>query len=90
LSELNNSKEWFLSGEFSIFLPPIGPQQIEFNANRATEPATLIGWFVDDWEIVRCAVIDDDGYAIEADEFDLLKGANCNLGVGIVAARGTK
>jgi len=39
---------------------PIGPQRIEFNAHRIFAASTLVGWFLEGWDIVKFAVIDDE------------------------------
>lgn len=67
----------------------IGEERIEFNAHRVFSPSTMLSWFTAGWEIVRCAVIDDDCRLTVANEPAVLANARCRTGVGIVAARKT-
>lgn len=65
----------------------IGPQRIEFNAHRVFSPATVISWFSDGWEIEKSVVIDDNCNVIEGKGSEILAGATCYTGVGIVSVR---
>ncbi len=65
----------------------IGPQRVEFNAHRVFAPETMAAWFSDDWEIERCAVIDDQKSVTEGAGIEVLNRFTGNLGVGIIAAR---
>ena len=66
---------------------PIGPQRIEFNAHRIFAPETVLSWFDDGWEIVKCAVMDDDNQMRESAGVDGLKSFKGNLGLGILCVR---
>ena len=66
---------------------PIGPQRIEFNAHRIFAPETVLSWFDDGWEIVKCAVMDDDNQMRESAGVDGLKSFKGNLGLGIFCVR---
>ena len=66
---------------------PIGPQRLEFNAHRIFAPRTMLSWFEDGWEIQRTAVIDDKLKLTTAENNSALLEADCETGVGIVAAR---
>lgn len=66
---------------------PIGPQRIEFNAHRIFAPETVLSWFDDGWEIVKCAVLDDDNQMRESAGVDGLKSFKGNLGLGILCVR---
>lgn len=65
----------------------IGRERIEFNAHRVFAPATVLSWFSGDWEIERCAVIDDACGVYESSDCRLLAEADCVTGVGIIAAK---
>jgi hypothetical protein len=66
---------------------PIGPQRIEFNAHRIFAPKTVLSWFNDGWEIVKCAVLDDDNQMQVHAGVDGLKSFKGNLGLGILCVR---
>lgn len=69
---------------------PIGPQRIEFNAHRIFAASTLVGWFLEGWEIVKFSVIDDENRLREHvnwRESDLANHFGCKTGVGIIAAK---
>jgi hypothetical protein len=66
---------------------PVGTERIEFNAHRIFASATMLSWFSGEWEIERCAVIDDACQLSEGTGAGLLMQANCVTGLGIVAAR---
>lgn len=66
---------------------PIGPQRIEFNAHRIFAPETVLSWFDDGWEIVKCAVLDDDNQMQVHAGVDGLKSFKGNLGLGILCVR---
>jgi hypothetical protein len=65
----------------------VGHERIEFNAHRVFAPATVLSWFSGEWEIERCAVIDDACQVSEGEGSGLLMQTECRTGVGIVAAR---
>jgi hypothetical protein len=65
----------------------IGPQRIEFNAHRIFSPSTVISWFSDGWEIEKSVVIDDNRNVTESKGREILAGATCQTGVGIVSVR---
>jgi len=66
---------------------PIGPQRIEFNAHRIFAPETVLSWFDDGWEIVKCAALDDDNQMQLRAGVDGLKSFKGNLGLGILCVR---
>jgi hypothetical protein len=66
---------------------PIGPQRIEFNAHRIFAPETVLSWFDDGWEIVKCAALDDFNQMRESAGVDGLKSFKGNLGLGILCVR---
>jgi Caenorhabditis protein of unknown function, DUF268 len=66
---------------------PIGPQRIEFNAHRIFAPETVLSWFDDGWEIVKCAVLGDDNQMQVHAGVDGLKSFKGNLGLGILCVR---
>jgi len=66
---------------------PIGPQRIEFNAHRIFAPETVLSWFDDGWEIVKCAALDDDNQMQLHAGVDGLKSFKGNLGLGILCVR---
>ena len=65
----------------------VGRERIEFNAHRVFAPDTMLSWFEDGWEIQRTALIDDQLKLSTAEDSSALQGADCDTGVGIVAAR---
>lgn len=66
---------------------PIGPQRIEFNAHRIFAPETVLSWFDDGWEIVKCAALDDVNQMQVSAGVDGLKSFKGNLGLGILCVR---
>jgi hypothetical protein len=66
---------------------PIGPQRIEFNAHRIFAPETVLSWFDDGWEIVKCAALDDFNQMQVSAGVDGLKSFKGNLGLGILCVR---
>lgn len=75
------------SGGTFYLSTPVGRERIEFNAHRIFAPATVLSWFSDGWDVVRCAVIDDSCKLSEGSGPEALANADCRTGVGIVAAR---
>jgi hypothetical protein len=65
----------------------VGRERIEFNAHRVYSPRTLMSWFSDGWEIRRTALIDDQLKLTTEEGGCALLEAECETGVGIVAAR---
>jgi hypothetical protein len=65
----------------------IGRERIEFNAHRVFAPATVLSWFSEEWEIERSAVVDDACHVREGAGRKPIAQADCETGVGIVAAR---
>jgi hypothetical protein len=65
----------------------IGIQRIEFNAHRIFAPTTLLSWFNDGWEIVRCALMDDHNQLQELASTEDLIHFQGQVGLGIVCAR---
>lgn len=80
-------KKLILPGGLLYLSTPIGPQRIEFNAHRIFAPETVLSWFDDGWEIVKCAVMDDDNQMRESAGVDGLKSFKGNLGLGILCVR---
>jgi hypothetical protein len=69
---------------------PIGPQRVEFNANRVFAAETLLGWFRDGWAIERFAYVDDAGRFhrdVDWRSPAAAKHFGCHNGLGIVVAR---
>jgi hypothetical protein len=69
---------------------PIGPQRVEFNANRVFAAATLLGWFGEGWTIERFAYVDDAGQLHRDVDWRSPAAADhfgCRNGLGIVVAR---
>lgn len=69
---------------------PMGRERIEFNAHRVFSPERLLGWFGEGFELERAAVIDDEERVVEETRSgcaELIRGATCETGVGIVAVR---
>lgn len=87
LKGLEQLKRMVAPGGMFYLSTPIGPQRVEFNAHRVTSPSTLTRWFGDGWTIKKYAAIDDENRMNEGRGEDVLTNANCNLGVGIIAAR---
>jgi hypothetical protein len=65
----------------------IGHERIEFNAHRVFAPATVLSWFSVDWQIEKCAVINDTCQVNEGEGSGFLMEIECRTAVGIVAAR---
>lgn len=55
--------------------------------HRIFAAETLLDWLLDDWEIKRCAVIDDDARIQQGSSIDLLQCFHGQAGVGIITAR---
>lgn len=87
LKGLDQLKRMVAPGGIIYLSTPIGQERIEFNAHRVFAPETVLGWFGDEWQIERCAVIDDMKQVTEGADADVLKAFRGSLGVGIVAAR---
>ena len=69
---------------------PLGPSRVEFNAHRVFALRELTGWFADEWQIERVAIIDDENRVHESVDWlgkEAAGNFGCRLGVGIVAAR---
>lgn len=66
---------------------PIGPQRIEFNAHRIFAPETVLSWFDEDWEIVRCAVMDDEFRLNEDAGVEGLRGFEGRTGLVILSVK---
>ncbi len=66
---------------------PIGPERVEFNAHRIFAPETVLSWFDTDWEIGKCALLDDDNRMAENAEPDDLKNFRGNMGLAIISAK---
>jgi len=87
LKGLEQLKQMVEPGGVFYLSTQIGPQRVEFNAHRVFAPATMIGWFTDEWRVERCAVIDDQKIVTEGSAREVLTNFKGNLGVGIIAAR---
>ena len=87
LKGLAQLKKMVMPGGLLYLSTPIGPQRIEFNAHRIFAPETVLSWFDDGWEIVKCAVMDDDNQMRESAGVDGLKSFKGNLGLGILCVR---
>ena len=87
LKGLAQLKKMVMPGGLLYLSTPIGPQRIEFNAHRIFAPETVLSWFDDGWEIVKCAVLDDDNQMRESAGVDGLKSFKGNLGLGILCVR---
>lgn len=87
LKGLAHLKKMVMPSGLLYLSTPIGPQRIEFNAHRIFAPKTVLSWFDDGWEIVKCAVMDDDNQMRESAGVDGLKSFKGNLGLGILCVR---
>ena len=87
LKGLEQLKKMVKPGGVLYLSTPIGPQRIEFNAHRIFAPETVLSWFDEDWEIVRCAVMDDEFRLNEDAGVEGLRGFRGDLGLGILCAK---
>lgn len=87
LKGLEQLKKMVAPGGLLILSTPLGPERVEFNAHRVFSAQTLVGWFADGWNIEKCAVIDDLNHLTEAEDAGLLLTSDCQIGIGIIAAR---
>jgi len=67
----------------------IGRERIEFNAHRIFSAQTLLSWFGNDFEIQRCAVIDDHCNLMESHNFQTMIETDCESAIGILAVMKT-
>lgn len=60
LKGLSQLKRMVAPGGVLYLSTPVGRERIEFNAHRVFAPETVLSWFAEGWELVKCAVMDDD------------------------------
>lgn len=84
---LEQLKRMVAPGGMLYLSTPIGPQRVEFNAHRIFAPETFLSWFDHDWQIVKCAVFDDENRMTEDAGVEGLRGFRGKLGLGIVCAK---
>jgi hypothetical protein len=87
LKGLSQLKKMVSPGGLLYLSTPIGPQRIEFNAHRIFAPETVLSWFAEGWEIVRCAVMDDEFRLNEDGGVEELKGFEGRTGLVILCVR---
>ncbi|TAE72808.1 MAG: DUF268 domain-containing protein [Verrucomicrobia bacterium] len=90
LKGLGQLKRMVAPGGRLYLSTPIGPQRVEFNANRVFAVATLLGWFEDGWTIERFAYIDDAGCLhrdVDWRSPAAVSHFGCRNGLGIVVVR---
>lgn len=87
LKGLEQLKRMVKPGGLFYLSTPIGPQRIEFNAHRIFAPETVLSWFDEGWEMVRCAVMDDEFHLNEDAGVEGLKGFEGRTGLVILCVR---
>jgi SAM-dependent methyltransferase len=87
---LRQLKRMVKPGGLLYLSTPLGPSRVEFNAHRVFALRELTGWFADDWQIERVAIIDDENRVRESVDWlseEASGNFGCRLGVAIIAAR---
>ena len=90
LRGLNNLHRLLLPGGLLYFSVPIGPQRVEFNAQRVFSLRYLLDLFEGKFEIESFSFVDDSGdlhknIALSSDLIE--SNCNCNFGCGIFEMR---
>jgi SAM-dependent methyltransferase len=90
LKGLDQLKRMVAPGGLFYLSTPIGPQRVEFNAHRIFAAETVIGWFLEGWEIERFAYLDDAETlhtGIDLTTADIANHFGCHTGLALLAAR---